>query len=55
MQEGLDTRVARLEEQNAEIKTHFATKADLYRMALTIVLAQTAVVSLAVAVILRFG
>lgn len=55
MQEGLEMRVARLEEQNAEIKTHFATKADLYRMALTIVLAQTAVVSVAVAVILRFG
>ena len=55
MQEGLDTRVASLEEQNAEIRTHFPTKADLHRMALTIVLAQTAVVSVAVAVILRFG
>jgi len=55
----LETRVVRLEEQNDEIRTHFATKSDLYRIALTIVLAQAgftaAVVSIAVGVILRFG
>ena len=52
-------RITRPEAENAEIRTHFATKADLYRVALTIVLAQagftTAVVSVAVGVLLRFG
>ena len=52
-------RIARPEAENAEIRTHFATKADLYGVALTIVLAQagftTAVVSVAVGVLLRFG
>ena len=55
----IEERTARLEAQNEEIQTHFATKADLYRIALTIVLAQAgftaAVVSIAVGVILRFG
>ena len=51
----IEERTARNEAQIEEIRTHFATKADLYRIALTIVLAQAAVVSIAVAVILRFG
>lgn len=55
----IEERTTRNEAQIEEIQTHFATKADLYRIALTIVLAQagftTAVVSIAVAVILRFG
>ena len=55
MQEGLETRVARLEEQNEEIRTHFATKADLYKVALAQAGLTMAVVSIAVAVILRFG
>ena len=38
---------------NAEIKTQFATKADLHGMAMIIILAQTAAVSIAVAVISR--
>ena len=46
-------RIARLEAENVEIRTHFATKADLYRLA--IVVAQTAVVSVAVGVLPRFG
>ena len=55
----LEERTSRNEAQIEEIRTHFATKADLYRVALTIVLAQagftTAVVSVAVGVLLRFG
>ena len=55
----VEERTARLEAQNEEIQSHFATKADLYKIALTIVLAQagftTAVVSVAVGIILRFG
>ena len=47
-------RIARLEAENAELRTHFATKADLYGVALAIVVAQTAVVSVAVGVLLRF-
>ncbi len=51
--------MARTEAQNEEIREHFATKADLYKVALTIVLAQagftTAIVSIAVGVLLRFG
>lgn len=47
-----------MEERMATVEAtvpHLATKADLYRIALTIVVAQTAVVGIAVAVILRFG
>lgn len=55
----IEERTARLEAQNEEIQSHFATKADLYKIALTIVLAQAgftiAVVSIGVGVILRFG
>ena len=55
----VEERTARLEAQNEEIQSHFATKADLYKIALTIVLAQagftTAVVGVAVGIILRFG
>ena len=55
-------RVSRLEAENVEIKTHFATKADLsdlkadiYRMMITVALAQTTVTVVAVGVILQFG
>ena len=47
-----------LEERMAAVEAtvpHLATKADLYRVALTIVVAQTAVVGIAVGIILRFG
>ena len=46
---------AQIEDIQEGLRTHFATKADLYRVALAVVVAQTAVVSIAVGVLLRFG
>lgn len=43
--------VSRLEAENAEIKAHFATKADLYRMTL----GQAGLIVVVVVVILQFG
>ena len=61
-----DERVSRLEAESEEIRTHFATKADLYelesrltRLLLYTLAAQTGflvtAIGIAVGVILRFG
>ena len=50
----IEERTTRNETQIDEIRTHFATKADLYRIALAQAGFTAAVVSIAVAVILRF-
>ena len=46
-----EKRVSQLEAEKPEIKAHFATKADLYRM----MLGQTGLIAVGVGVILRFG
>ena len=55
MEERTARNEAQIEDIQEELRTHFATKADLYRVALAIVVAQTAVVSITVGVLLRFG
>ena len=51
----IDERTTRNEAQIEEIRTHFATKADLYRVALAQAGFTAVVVSIAVGVMLRFG
>ena len=51
----LEERTARSESQIEEIRTHFATKADLYKIALAQASFTAAVISIAVGVIIRFG
>ncbi len=51
----IEERMARNEAQIEEIRAHFATKADLRRVMLTVVSAQVAMLCLAVGIILLFG
>ena len=46
---------AQIEDIQEELRTHFATKADLYRVALAQAGFTAAAISIAVAILLRFG
>ena len=51
----IEERTARNEAQIEEIRTHFATKADIYRVALAQSGFTVLVISIAVGIMLRFG
>ena len=50
-----EERVSRLEAENIKIKTHFATKADLYKALYFQTGILAVMLSVAIGVILRFG
>ena len=51
----LEDRTTRNEAQIEEIRTHFATKADLYKVALAQAGFTALAISIAVSILLRFG